>query len=306
MQVFLTGATGFIGSHVARRLVREGHRVTALLRPGCDTRRIDDLLPSLQVLEGDLFASEGLGASLKEVAPELCIHMAWYAVPGKYLEAPENVECVSASMRLLQYLEAAGCPRVAVAGTCFEYDLELGYLRESTPARPRNLYSASKHGLSLMAEQFVKSRQLSLVWPRIFYQYGPWEDPRRLVPVVVRKLLAGEALPFAPGDEFRDYLHVEDVASAFCAAAFSPLEGPVNLGSSEPVTVAEIVRILARLLDAEDRVQLGALPPIPGNPPFICADTHRLRGETGWKPRYSLEEGLGQTVEWWSSSVRAD
>jgi nucleoside-diphosphate-sugar epimerase len=299
MDVFLTGATGFIGSHVARRLLSEGHRVTALVRPGSDLRRIADLRSDLDLLEGDVRAAEALEAPLKERAPELCLHLAWYAVPGRYLDAVENVELAAAGIRLLEVLDAVGCARTVIAGTCFEYDHRAGYLSEESPIRPQSLYGAAKHGLFLMSEQFQRARNRSFAWARIFYLYGPWEDRRRMVPTVIGKLLAGEPCPFSPGEQVRDFLHVEDVAAGICALAESELEGPVNVGSSRPVTVAEVATTIARLTGREELLQLGARPTPPGDPPFIVANTERLQRATGWRPRHSLEDGLRQTIEWW-------
>lgn len=298
-RVLLTGATGFIGSHVARLLVREGCEVTALVRPGTDPRRIADVLPDIKLLEGDLIAPRKLEAPLRAAAPELCLHLGWYAVPGKYLRAPENVDCVAGSMELLRVLAEIGCRRVVALGTCFEYDTDVGYLAESSPIRPRFLYAACKHALFLMAEQFQRERGLSFAWPRIFYLYGPWEDERRLVPLVIRKLLAGEPCPLTPGEQIRDYLHVEDVAGAIWAVAGSGIEGPINIGSSRPTRVADVAWQIGELLGRAELLHIGDIPAPAGDPPFVCANTQRLRSETDWRPEYELRDGLEATIEWW-------
>src|SRR5262245_5800687 len=125
MRVFLTGATGFIGSHLLRLLAREGCEVAALLRPGADTRRLADLNGSYRPVPT---AMEDTGAIVGELGgwqPDLALHFAWYTVPGKYFSAPENLACVTASLELFGCLHEAGCPRIVAAGTCFEYDLDL-------------------------------------------------------------------------------------------------------------------------------------------------------------------------------------
>jgi nucleoside-diphosphate-sugar epimerase len=226
------------------------------------------------------------------VQPDLTLHLAWYAVPGKYLEAPENAACLEASRRLLARLEG----RVVATGSCFEFDLRIGRLREDSPTRPTTLYARSKDAL----RRDVESRPDS-VWARLFYQYGPWEDPRRFVPTVIRCVRRGEAPPLTPGAQARDYLHVEDVASALCDVAESRLTGCVNIGSGESPTNREIATRLGELASRPDLIRHGTLPYGQDEPMLIVADNAKLRS-TGWAPRYTLSSGLRHAFEWWSTS----
>lgn len=285
MRVLLTGATGFIGSHVARELVRRGHEVHCTVRPSSDRRRIRDIERDLRVHVAPMDAVP--------VEPDVAIHLAWYAVPGKYLEAPENLECLEASCRLLSRLRC----RAVFAGTCFELDTRLGRLSEESPARPATLYARTKDELRREVE-----RRPDSVWVRFFYQYGPWEDERRLVPSVIRSLLRGEPARVSPGEQRRDFLHVEDVGRAVADVAESGLTGPVNIGSGQAPAVREIVTTLGRLTGRPELVELGAVPYYPGEPMLIVADNAKLRS-TGWAPRYALEEGLRQTVDWWRGAL---
>ncbi|TMQ68384.1 MAG: NAD-dependent epimerase/dehydratase family protein, partial [Candidatus Eisenbacteria bacterium] len=131
---------------------------------------------------------------------------------------------------------------------------------------------------------------------RPFYQYGPFEDGRRLVPYVIDTLLRGEEAGITRGLQVRDFLHVADVGSAIAAAATSHLEGPVNIGSGQPVTVREIVATIAAILGSSERVKFGARPDSPTDPPFICANTRKLVEGTGWEPRFDLRSGLEDTI----------
>ena len=165
MRVLLTGVTGWIGSHVARELLRRGHEVHATIRPTSDRRRIRDIEPRLRVHEGPMDAVP--------IEPDLAVHLAWTVVPGQYVSAPENRECLEASLRLLSRLRG----RVVGAGTCFEYDTRIGTLREDSPVRPTSLYAECKDALRREVEKRPDS-----AWVRFFYQHGPWEDERRLLP----------------------------------------------------------------------------------------------------------------------------
>lgn len=292
MKILLTGAAGFIGSHIARRLVHEGHEVHAPVRPQTDLWRIADIKPSLHFIRGDLLdPSFGLPSSVFD----LCLHLAWYVEPGKYLHSPLNTDWVAASLRLARHLTDAGCRRFVAAGTCFEYATSDPPQRESTPTAPSTIYVQSK----LELFHALPSTGIDFAWVRFFYQYGPYEDERRLMPVVINLVRRGQEAKLVPGDRIRDYLHIEDVASAVCAVAQSKLTGAVNIGSGAPVTVRDIALKIGQLLDRVDLIKLGALPYSPTEPMHLLADNTKLREGTGWNPRYNLESGLRQTVDWW-------
>jgi nucleoside-diphosphate-sugar epimerase len=299
VKVLLTGASGFVGSHVARLLVREGCEVHALVRAKSDLRRIADLRSQLHFVTGDIRYPMTLDA-VAERTPEICFHLGWYATPGSYLRATENIDLMASTLKLATRLAESGCKRFVGVGTCFEYDTVAGYLSEETRLAPAFLYSAAKAGTYLALQ--CLSQSMSIAWARIFYLYGPFENEGRLVPSVIHALLSGEPARCTRGDQVRDFLHVEDVASAIWCTGKSALRGAVNVGSGNPVTVASIVREIGALIGKPDLVRLGALASSPGDPPFVCANNRRLRTETDWEPRYDLSAGLSQTIEWWRTA----
>jgi nucleoside-diphosphate-sugar epimerase len=286
MRVLLTGATGFIGSHVARELLRRGHEVHASVRPGSDRRRLRDV-------ESRIVFHDGAMDSVP-VEADVTVHLAWYAVPGKYLTAPENRDCLESSRRLLGKLQG----RAVFAGTCFEFELTEKPLREDSPTKPLTLYAECKDAL----RREVEARPDS-AWVRFFYQYGPWEDPRRLVPAVITAQLKGEPSRVTPGDQRSDYLHVEDVASAVCSVAESRVQGCVNIGSGQAPSVREIVTKITDIGGRPELIQWGAYPQKPTDPMLIRADNTKLRS-TGWSPRYDLDQGLRQTFDWWRKCAK--
>ena len=287
MKVLITGASGFVGSHVARLLVAEGCEVYALVRESSNRWRIRDILPSMYLRQSDLVAFENVNTYLQEIKPELCIHLAWYAVPGKYLNSQENLDSIQASINLLSQLAELGCKRFVGIGTCFEYDLSLGYLSESSLTKPITLYAATKVALSTILQQFAQITEMEIAWIRLFYQYGPMEDERRLIPGIISSLLRDEVVKTTKGEQIRDFLHIEDVASAIWAVAKSNVSGVVNVGSGQPVTVGQIALELGNLLRKPDLINLGALPYRPNDPMFICANNELLRKKTDWTPKYS-------------------
>lgn len=301
-RVLVTGATGFIGSHVARTLVEGGRDVAVIVRPRSSLWRLENVVERLTVISGDLADAASLRPALEIWRPEACIHLAWYAEPGKYLTARENVPALEASLQLLDELIHVECGQVVMTGTCAEYDTDRGYLREDGPVRPATLYAATKLSLNLIAGQIAASAGITMAWARLFFLFGPYEDERRLVPALIRALLRAEPFPATAGEQVRDYLHVADMASALCALAAHRVSGTVNVSSGVPVTMRQVMETVASLTGNGHQIQFGAVPYRQWDPHFICGDNQRLREKTGWSPRYpTLHAGLEQNVAWWHS-----
>ena len=187
-----------------------------------------------------------------------------------------------------------------MAGSCAEYDWRYGYCSEATtPLAPTTLYGICKYSLQLMLSAFSKQAGLSAAWGRIFFLFGQYEHPDRLVAYVIRSLLREEMARCSHGNQIRDFLYVQDVADAFVVLLDSAVSGPINIASGRPVALRELIYKIAAKFKREDLVQLGAVSTPPDEPPLLVADVRRLHDEVDWTPKYDLDTGLEQTIEWW-------
>lgn len=295
MRVFVTGASGFIGAHVMRNLLARNHRVAVLAMPGDPMTRLQPLRNRFDTIGGALEDTYLLERSLDGFQPDACIHLAWYAEPGKYLQDAQNIQSLTASLSLFDILIRSGCRHIVVAGTCFEYDTDFGFLHEETPTRPASLYAAAKLSCCLLGRQLAMQAGTHFTWGRIFYPYGPLEDPRRLVPAAIKALKQGIPFPVSPGEQVRDYIHVADVASAFCILMEKQADGVFNISTGSPVSIRQLLDTLGNLMNRTDLIQVGALPYRNWDPPFICGNNLRLKS-LGWQPSYSLPDGLSDTI----------
>lgn len=300
----ITGASGFIGSHLARLALQAGAEVAALALPDDPLTRLLELADRLTVLRADLSDEDALRTMIADLRADACVHLAWYAEPGKYLESPRNVPDLLNSLRLLGALIETGCPQVVMVGTCAEYDLRAGYVREDSAVRPETIYAACKLALGLVGAQMARASGVSFTWARLFYLYGPSEDERRLVPALIRSLLRGESFQATSGEQVRDYLHVEDVAQALWLLAERRRAEGFNVCSGEPVTIRQLLETVADLVGGRELVRFGEVPYRPWDPMFVCGDNRKLRGE-GWSAGYTLRQGLEQTVDWWRWRLQA-
>ncbi|QJR16512.1 NAD-dependent epimerase/dehydratase family protein [Usitatibacter palustris] len=295
MKVLLTGATGFIGARVLRVLEERGHEVAALVTPGHSLKRLEGHA-RLRKIEGALESIESARAGIEAFAPEGCVHLAWYAEPGKYLPSPRNLDCLAGSIALLRLLERVGCRRVVAAGTCFEYAPQAALMREDGPTKPETLYAACKLSLGLIGQQMAALGDYTFAFGRVFYLYGPGEDPSRVIPAVARAMLAGKDFDASAGTQLRDYLHVDDVARGFAVLLERATTGTYNIASARPVPIAEIMTMVRQHAGTGAKINFGAVPPRAYDPPSIGGDNARLKA-LGWNPEVTLEQGLARVLD---------
>lgn len=290
--VLLTGATGLIGRQVVAPLLAQGCRVIAASRSGQPVAGAEGL--ALEVLDG-----AGVSRAVGALKATHLIHLAWHDGPKDRWTAPANLDWVGASLHLLRAFAAAGGTRAVMVGSCAEYDWSQaasGPLREDTPLRPARLYGAAKVATGIAAMAGAAALGVSLAWARPFFCYGPGEPEGRLFGDIIRGLSAGRQVDCTDGLQRRDFLTTFDLGRALAALLVSPLEGAVNVASGEATEVRSLILTLARALDGEGRVHLGARPRPADDPPLIAADVTRLTAGTGFRPAHDLAAGVRATL----------
>jgi nucleoside-diphosphate-sugar epimerase len=295
----VTGASGFIGRHAVSELLEHGFVVHTVSRHP---------LPHIQANwhKVDLFDVTARRALIETVRPSHLLHLAWETRHGYYWEAPENLDWVAATLDLLGTFRRCGGARAVLAGTCAEYDWRPEALKDGvccewgTPRVPTTFYGKAKSATYELTAAFAERNGPSLAWARIFFAYGAFESENRLIPAVVRALLAGRPIPLGDGRMVRDLLDVRDVGTAVSTLLTSSVEGPVNIGSGIGVSIREIAHGLAEVIQREESLlRFGALSTNPDEPACLLANATRLRDEVGFRPRYDLRVGLADAVRWW-------
>ncbi len=289
MRILVTGGSGFLGSAFTRAASTGGHDVAVLSRSTPSAPR-----PGIKPLLGDI-ASPPWDA-IKQFQPDTCVHLAWIATPGVYLESPENHAWVRWSAGFFSRLPAVGVRQSVAVGTCIEYQVTGRRSHEDeTPISPSSTYARCKHELHGRLREASAMAGIPLAWARVFYPYGEGEHPARLASSLAAKFRAGEAVTLKTPGSVKDYIHADDVASALLAVSACGFDGPVNIGTGEGVAVGSIARQVAELVGRPDLVRM---PEAPVTDPldFVVADAGRLRS-LGWRPQVTLVSGLRRLVD---------
>lgn len=292
-RVLVTGATGFVGRGALAPLLAAGHEVHAV-----STKHAPGGPEGVVWHRADLLASADVVA---EVAPQWLLHFAWDAEPGAFWTSDANLAWVAASLAILRAFADGGGQRAVLAGTCAEYawKRETHCVEGVTPVEPATLYGAAKHALHGVAAAHAQLHGYSLAWGRIFFVFGPGEDPRRLGGSVASALAAGHPAETSAGRQIRDFLYAPELAEAFVALLESGVEGAVNVASGRPVALRELIGALGAASGRPELVALGARPANPSEPDLLTADVRRLRDEVGWEPSRSLTQAARETMAWW-------
>jgi len=236
MSVAVTGAGGFIGSHVVRALAANGEEVTAIVRT----------MPA-EPVAGPRYVALDLGEAgertYQEIgAPDYLIHLAWSGLPN-YLSLHHFERELPLQYRFLSAMIRAGLPGLLVTGTCYEYGMVDGELSEARSPRPANPYAFAKAGLLRQLEFLQTEHGFALTWARLFYMWGEGQAPGSIYPLLKAAAARGEAtFPMSAGEQLRDYLPVCEVVRQIVAlAGLREDTGVVNVGSGAPVSIRTLV-----------------------------------------------------------------
>ncbi|WP_075292374.1 NAD-dependent epimerase/dehydratase family protein [Pararhizobium arenae] len=270
--VAVTGATGFIGRHVLAALERRGIQVTALSRKPGNPASSGIAWKVLDMADppGDPFTAMG--------RPDALIHLAWDGLPN-YRSLHHFETELPRQYAFLKGAIEGGLNSVFCAGTCFEYGMQDGALTEATPCLPSNPYGFAKHALHQQLYMLKETLPFALTWGRLFYMYGPGQNPKSLWPQLQEAYRQGATVfDMSGGEQLRDFLDIGTLADLIVSLALAhPDSGVVNISSGKPVAVRDIVSRWTKELSWDVRLNLGHYPYPDYEPMEFWGDNSKLQ-----------------------------
>ena len=297
--VLVTGAGGFIGANLVRRLERDGMRTVAVVRPGADAWRLEG--SSAERLELDVEDTAAVREAVSELRPRWIFNLAAHGAYSWQTDLERMVRVnVLAVAALLEAAAAAKTERFVHAGSSSEYGHKDHAPDEHEAIQPGSDYAATKAAATFLLQQSEKRSGPSTVVLRLYSVYGPWEEPGRLVPALVAGALHGRVPPLVDPGVARDFVFAEDVVDAFVLAARARVESGavLNVASGKQTTIGDLVEAVRRVFGLSAEPNWGSMPRREWDTDVWIGRPDRIRKALEWSASIPLEEGLRRTFAW--------
>jgi len=308
-QVLITGAGGFIGSHLTEALVKAGAKVRVFIRYNSRDGRgnLEDLEPRLleqiEIIAGDLRDADVIERSVKGC--DAVFHLgALVGIPYSYKNPREVVETnILGTLNVLTAARDHGVERVVHTSTSEVYgSARYVPIDESHPLQGQSPYSASKIGADKLAESFYASFDLPVVTVRPFNCYGPRQSARAVIPTLITQAIACQEIRLGNMETLRDFTFVTDTAEGFIKAAQSPagFGKVINIGSGREISIGQLAQVITNTIQSTAKIVVDESRVRPSRSEInrLLADNRLAKDIIDWEPRVSLEEGIKRTVAW--------
>lgn len=303
-RVVITGPTGAIGVALINELIHRNIEIYAVCRP--ESKRIINIPQDshVKIVNCDLNQLEKLSEKIKENC-DVFYHFGW---DGTFGDSRNNIH---GQLKNIQYtldaVETAnklGCRKFIGAGSQAEYGRVEGKIKPSTPTFPENGYGIAKLCAGQMSRILCEQKQMEHIWTRILSIYGPFDGKNTMIMSVIGKLLNGEKPELTRGEQQWDYLYAKDAGYAMYLLGEKGISGKTYcIGSGKTLPLAQYVRQLRDHISTELPLGFGEIEYAPKQVMNLCADISELTADTGFRPRYSFEEGIKETIDWYKEMM---
>ncbi len=307
MRAIVTGATGFVGANLARRLLKDGHEVHLFLRSGYTRWRIDEIRDHVQIRLIDINDSERLAQTVKEIRPDWIFHLAAYGAYPSQVDVQRILQTnILGTVNLVQACLKAGFDTFVNTGSSSEYGFKDHAPSENELPAPNSHYAVAKVSATMFCQFTARNQKVRIPTLRLYSAYGPFEEPTRLLPRLIALGIKGSLPPLADPSIARDFVYVDDVLDAYLMAANrkdQALDAVYNVGSGTQTSLKQVVDVARRVLNIKTEPVWGTMKQRTWDTNVWVADSRKIRQQLGWQPHYDFESGFVRTVKWFRENL---
>lgn len=305
-RVIVTGASGFVGANLARKLVRDGHEVSILVRQQADLWRLADIRDSIRIFNCTLANREEVERAVLQIGPEWVFHLAVHGAYSWQTDLKEMIDTnLTGTANLIDACLKTGFEAFVNTGSSSEYGFKSTACHEDTMLEPNSYYAITKASATHLCCHTARSKGAHMPTLRLYSVYGPYEEPKRLIPTLIVKGIAGTLPILVDPSIARDYIHIEDVLDAYLLAAAKRTSDPgaiFNVGTGVQSSIAEIVEVTRNVFKLKAEPQWGSMPNRIWDSNSWVSDNRKLISALGWQAKHNLQSGFQNTVDWMLSN----
>jgi UDP-glucose 4-epimerase len=304
-RIIVTGATGFVGANLTRRLVRDGHEVHLLIREECNPWRIKDIYPDVHLHKTDINDKELLTSIVGGIKPEWIFHIAVYGAYSWQTDLDQMIRTnIVGTVNLIEACLKTGFESFVNTGTSSEYGYKDHTPKETEFLEPNSNYAVTKASSTMFCRYISQSRRIHIPTLRLYSVYGPFEQPGRLIPTLAIESLAGKLPPLVKPEIGHDFVFIEDVINAYILAASirgKELGAVYNVGTGVQTSIGDIVACVREIMNINADPEWGSMPNRDWDTKIWIADNQKIKTELGWCPEYTFNQGFCQMIKWLKS-----
>lgn len=308
-KILVTGATGFVGSNLVRRLISNGHDVHILIRNLSNKWRINECFPDLHNHTADLLNQEELKDLMSEIEPDVIFHLATSGMYGGI--ARPDAEVIETNLlgtiNLINACNDIDYKCFVNTGSSSEYGPKKEPMKETDLCEPVNLYGISKCAATLYGQSVARTRGKPIIGFRLFSPFGPFDDKSRLMTYAITNALENKPLLLGNPNAVRDYIYIEDVLDIYLKSIeiATRLKGAVfNVGSGSQTSISYIVNKIIEITDSKSEIKWNSFSGRAHDTEKWEADIEKISRRFDWRPKYHLDDGLRQTISWFEKNLQ--
>jgi nucleoside-diphosphate-sugar epimerase len=305
-KILITGATGFVGSNLAKRLLDRNNEVHIIVRENSDLWRINDRISDFNVHNVDLANKDAVRGLARSIDIDIVYHLATYGGFHFQSDIDKILEVnLIGTWNLFKEFSQKGIEMFINTSSSSEYGEKKAPMKEDMRVEPNNMYGSSKAAATILCSTYSQINRLPFVTYRLFSPYGYFDAVSRLIPTVIISCLTNKIIKLGKKDAKRDYVFIDDVINAYLN--FDRIQNPYgeiyNVGSGTQYSVEEIANKILLNFDHRNIIEWNNEFKRQYEPNLWVSDNKRIMGELNWKPEVGIEEGLKSTIQWFTDNI---